>query len=309
MDAISPFDAGKLKPGSDNDSSELESLEAAHSIQGSASKKVTSDQAGSFAGGKLKYPRNNFRPFRKVMSIVGKTVNEYSLVEAGDRIMVAISGGKDSLSMLSILIALKERAPIDFEIFAYTLDQGQPLFETSQLKAHYMALEVEHYIEKHDTFSVVQEKLEENQTPCSLCSRLRRGILYSEAQRLGANKIALGHHADDAFETLLMNMFYTGRLAAISPKLKSDDQKNIVIRPLIELEESMLQEISDHMNLPVIPCYTCDSGENMQRQRIKRLIDNEAKLNPQVRSSLKNALKNIQPRHLWDEGNFDFEKM
>lgn len=235
------------------------------------------------------------------MRSAGKSIQQYNLIEENDRILVAVSGGKDSLVMLNVLLALKARSPVKFDLFAYTLDQGQPAFETGNLKAHFEALNIEHYIEKQDTYSIVAEKIEPGQTPCFLCSRLRRGILYSEAERLGANKIALGHHLDDAAETLLMNMFYNGRTASIPPLLVSDDQKHTVIRPLIEVEERLLQETSDYFEMPVIPCFTCDGGENMQRSRIKGLLQREMEINPNIKSSIRNALKKVQPRHLWSQ--------
>ncbi len=250
----------------------------------------------------LRIPPASFKPFRKILRVAGKTIHDYRLIEKNDRILVAVSGGKDSLVMLSILLALQAKSPVPFEIFAYTVDQGQPQFQTGGLAAHFSALKIEHYIEKHDTYSIVTEKLDEGQTPCFLCSRLRRGILYSEAKRLGANKIALGHHLDDAAETLLMNLFYNGRNASIPPVLHSDDRQNIVIRPLIEVEEKWLRETAEYLKMPVIPCYTCDSGENMQRQRIKKLLQAEEEKNPHVKSSIRHALKNVQTRHLWSFG-------
>lgn len=238
--------------------------------------------------------------FKKLMRTIGKSVFDYQLIEKNDRIMVCISGGKDSLFMLSALISLKEKSPIPFTIFAYTLDQGQPEFNRNLLENYYKDLGIEYEIGSYDVYSVLQEKLEPNQTQCFLCSRIRRGILYTEAKRLGANKLALGHHADDAFETLLLNLFYTGRTAAIPPKLLSDDGENTVIRPLIEVYEKDIIEITSHMNLPIIPCSVCGSQEKLNRQRIKKLLQSEEKQNPYLKSSLKKALKNIQQRHLWE---------
>ena len=247
------------------------------------------------------YPRNTYKPFRKILKTVGTTCATYKLIEPGDRIMVAVSGGKDSLCMLSILIALQKKAPFEFEIFAFTLDQGQPDFASQKLKDHFASYEIENYVELHDTFSIVQEKLEENQTQCFLCSRMRRGILYSRARELGANKIALGHHSDDAFQTLLLNLFYSGRNAAIPPLLLNDQGDVTVIRPLIELDETLLIDMAEHMQMPILPCNVCGSQDNLQRQRMKRLLKDEELINPSVRSSMKKALKTIQPRHLWDQ--------
>jgi len=241
-----------------------------------------------------------FKPFRKLLKMVGRTSFQYNLIEKNDRIMVAISGGKDSLTMLSLLIALKERSPVPFTFFAYTLDQGQPGFNRQILENHYQSLGVEYEIGSYDVFSVITQKLEPDQTQCFLCSRLRRGILYTEAQRLKATKIALGHHSDDAAETLLLNLFYNGRLAAIPPKLFSDDGKNIVIRPLIEVAERDIIEVANHLKLPIIPCSVCGTQEKLQRKRIKQLLSSEEENNPFLKSSIKRALKNLQPRHLWE---------
>jgi len=239
------------------------------------------------------------KQYRKLLRVMGKTIHTYNLIEKNDRIMVCVSGGKDSLALLHLLIKIRKRSPVPFTCFAYTLDQNQPEFNTGVLEEHYRSLGVEYHIEKHNVYDIVQEKLDPNATQCSLCSRLRRGILYTEAERLGATKMAMGHHADDAAETLLLNLFYTGRMAAIPPKLISDDKKNTVIRPLIEVSESQIIEFASTMKLPVIPCSVCGSQENLQRQRIKRLLSDEEKNNPHLKSSIKSALRNVQPRHLW----------
>lgn len=214
--------------------------------------------------------------------------------------MVAVSGGKDSLLLLSVLSALRDRSPVPFTIFAYTLDQGQPGFNKNILADHYKNLGIEYEIGSYDIFSIITEKLEPDQTQCFMCSRLRRGLLYSEAVRLKANKIALGHHSDDAAETLFLNLFYNGRLASIPPKLLSDDHKNTVIRPLIEVAEKDIIEVAQFMKLPVIPCTVCGSQEKLQRKRIKQLLQSEEQNNPYMKSSIKRALKNVQRRHLWE---------
>ena len=213
--------------------------------------------------------------------------------------MVAVSGGKDSIGLLYLLLDIREKSPIPFEIFAYTLDQSQPGFDSSELEEFYKDLGVEYYIEKEDTYSVVLDKTEHGKTYCSLCSRLRRGILYSKKGQYKANKLALGHHADDAMQTLMLNLLYSGRLAAISPKLISDDKNHIVIRPLIEADESELEWLSKVMGFPIIPCNLCSNQKNLQRQRIKKWIQKEESINPVVRGSFKSALKKVEPRHLW----------
>lgn len=250
---------------------------------------------------------DNFRKrYKRILNKTGKAIEEYNLIEQNDRIMVAVSGGKDSLALLYILSDLQQKAPVDFEIFAYTLDQAQPGFDATDLLQFYKKLEVEYYIETQDTYSIVKEKIPEGQTYCSLCSRLRRGILYSEAERLKATKVALGHHSDDAAETLLMNMFYNGRLAAMAPKLLNDAGTMTIIRPLIKVEENECAWLAERLDFPVMPCNLCNSQSNLQRQRIKKLLQNESDQNPKLRSSIQTAITNVQPRHLADTSLFEF---
>ena len=247
---------------------------------------------------------------KRILHRTGMAIEKYKLIENGDRIMIAVSGGKDSLTMLQVLLALRDKAPVQFELFAFTLDQAQPGFETADLIEFYKKLNIEYVIEKEDTYSVVKSKIKEGDTYCSLCSRLRRGILYKKAKEFHANKIALGHHADDSMETLFMNMLYTGRMAAMPPALLNDEESCVVIRPLILNDESDIQKFSDLMKFPVIPCNLCGSQENLQRNRIKKWLHEEEKTNPLVKSSLKRAMANIQPRHLWDDSlmSFKFEQ-
>jgi len=240
------------------------------------------------------------KPFKKILKIAAKSIFEYQLIEKNDRIMIAISGGKDSLIMLHILAALRDKSPVPFTIFAYTLDQGQPGFNRQILKEHYESMGIEYEIGSYNIFSIVSAKLAPDQTQCFLCSRLRRGILYSEAVRLKADKIAFGHHSDDAAETLLLNLFYNGRLAAIPPKLTSDDKRNVVIRPLIEVKEKDITEAAQILKLPVIPCSVCGSQEKLQRKRIKQFLASEEEHNKNLKSSMKRAMKNVQRRHLWE---------
>ena len=239
------------------------------------------------------------KKYKKLLHGVGRSISEYGLISENDRIMVAVSGGKDSIGLLYLLLDIRRRAPITFELFAYTLDQAQPGFDTSKLEEFYRSLKVEYYIEKEDTYSIVLDKIEPRKTYCSLCSRLRRGILYSKKDEYKANKLALGHHADDAMETLMLNILYSGRLAAISPKLCSDDKNHIVIRPLIETDELGLKWLAKIMDFPIIPCNLCGNQENLQRQRIKKWLQEEQNINPVVRGSFKSALKKVEPRHLW----------
>ena len=243
--------------------------------------------------------KSNTKRYKQLLSKVGNTIFEYGLIEDGDRIMTAVSGGKDSLGLLHLLLEIKRKAPISFDVFAYTLDQAQPEYDGSDLEKHYQKLGIEYYLERKDTYSVVIEKTLPGKTYCSLCSRLRRGILYKKKTEYKATKLALGHHADDAMETLLMNLFYSGRMAAIAPKLFSDDKQHTVIRPLIEVDESEMKWLAQTMKFPVIPCNLCNNQKNLQRQRMKRWIHNEEKINPVIRGSFKSALKKVELRHLW----------
>lgn len=253
------------------------------------------------------YKIRNKKNYKKLMRLTGQAIEQYNLIEEGDRIMVAVSGGKDSFSLLHVLIDLQKKSLINFSLFAYNLDQGQPDFQTQKIKNYVEQLNIEHYFVKEDTFSVTKEKVQANESYCSLCARFRRGILYREANRLKANKIALGHHCDDAIETLLMNLFYSGRMAAMAPILQSDDKKNIVIRPFIFVEEKMLSDFSQYMNFPVTDCGSCKTHSNKERARLKQWIQEETQRNSVVRFSLRRAMSNVQPRHLWDNRFFDFE--
>ena len=202
---------------------------------------------------------------------VGKAIVDYNMIEAGDRVMVCLSGGKDSYAMLDVLLNLQKSSPVKFELVAVNMDQKQPGFPEHVLPAYLDGLGVEYYIVEKDTYSVVKSVIPEGKTTCGLCSRLRRGTLYGFAEKIGATKIALGHHRDDVVETLFLNMFYAGRLKAMPPKLLSDDKRNIVIRPLFYCHESDLVEYAEHKEFPIIPCNLCGSQENLQRQAIKRV--------------------------------------
>ncbi len=237
---------------------------------------------------------------KKLLKSLASASHDFGLIEPGDRVMVCVSGGKDSLSMLRLLRRIKERAPFEFSLVAVNVDQGQPNFPTDVLPNYFAREGYEYRIVTEDTYSVVKEKVPAGKTYCSLCSRLRRGILYTTAHKLGATKIALGHHRDDVLETLLLNLFYSGQLKAMPPKLRSDDGQNIVIRPLIYCAEAEIEEYARLCQFPIIPCDLCGSQENLQRKRVKRLIDELHRDNPHVRQNMFSALSNIRPSHLLD---------
>jgi tRNA 2-thiocytidine biosynthesis protein TtcA len=223
--------------------------------------------------------------------------------------MVCVSGGKDSYAMLDILLKLRERAPINFEIVAVNLDQKQPNFPAEILPNYLKSLGVSFHIEEQDTYSVVKRVIPEGKTTCGLCSRLRRGILYRVADELGATKIALGHHRDDILETLMLNMFYAGKLKGMPPKLRSDDGKHIVIRPLAYVPEKLLERYAADMNFPIIPCDLCGSQPNLQRQAMKQMLREWEKQYPGRVESLFRSMHHIVPSHLMDGEAFDFQNL
>ncbi|MBW2159641.1 MAG: tRNA 2-thiocytidine(32) synthetase TtcA [Deltaproteobacteria bacterium] len=229
---------------------------------------------------------------------MGRCIADYELIEPGDRVMVAISGGKDSYTLLHLLERARQRAPVPFEIIAVHLDQGQPGYDGTALEAWLRDEGYEHQIVRKDTYQVVTKVIPEGQTYCSMCSRLRRGILYNVAQSLGCSKIALGHHRDDAIETLMLNMMFNGSLSAMPAKLVSDDGRNTVIRPLLYSSERDISAYSEHLDFPIIPCNLCGSQENLWRQQVKEMLDDLEKRAPQVRQSMLAALKNVRTSHL-----------
>jgi len=237
---------------------------------------------------------------------VGTAIADYKMIEAGDKVMVCLSGGKDSYAMLEILRNLQKTAPIDFELVAVNLDQKQPGFPEHVLPEYLTEQGVPFHILEKDTYSIVTERVPENKTFCGLCSRLRRGSLYGFAQEIGATKIALGHHRDDIVETLFLNMFFGGKLKAMPPKLLSDDKKNIVIRPLAYCREDDLALLAEYKKFPIIPCNLCGSQENLQRQVIKDMLQGWEREYPGRTETIFSAIKNVAPSQLADSGLFDF---
>ncbi len=236
----------------------------------------------------------------------GQAIVDYNMIEAGDRVMVCLSGGKDSFGMLDILMYLREHAPIDFELVAVNLDQKQPGFPAEVLPAYLRELGIPFHIENQDTYSIVKRVVPEGKTTCSLCSRLRRGILYRVAGELGATKIALGHHREDMLETLFLNMFFGGKLKGMPPKLVSDDGKNIVIRPLAYCTEKDLAAWAEVRKFPIIPCDLCGSQEQLQRKQVKQMLAEWQKRFPGRIESMFRSLQNVVPSHLADVRHYDF---
>ena len=238
---------------------------------------------------------------------VGRAIGDFNMIEDGDVVMVCCSGGKDSYSLLSLLLSLRERAPIDFRIIAMNLDQKQPGFPAEVLPAYFEKLGIEYRIVTEDTYSIVKDKIPEGKTTCSLCSRLRRGIIYRVARELGATKIALGHHRDDMLETLFLNMFFGGRIKSMPPKLTSDDGQHVVIRPLAYCSERDVARFARAMDFPIIPCNLCGSQENLQRKHVKAMLQEWEQRHPGRIQSLTTALANVVPSHLQDQRLFDFK--
>lgn len=243
---------------------------------------------------------------KRIRRETGKAIEQFGMIEANDKVMVCLSGGKDSYTLLDTLLYLQRVAPIRFELVAVNLDQKQPGFPEHVLPEYLQQLGVDYEIVEEDTYSIVKDKIPEGKTTCSLCSRLRRGILYKTAKRLGATKIALGHHRDDMIETLFLNMFHGGKLKSMPPKLVSDNGEHVVIRPLAFCREKDIARYAEAMAFPIIPCNLCGSQENLQRKQIKAMLSEWDKRFPGRIESLFTAMQNVTPSHLVDANLFDF---
>ena len=246
---------------------------------------------------------------KRLRRMTAEAVTDYNMIEDGDRIMVCLSGGKDSYTMLDMLLHLQKVAPIRFEIVAVNMDQKQPGFPEHVLPAYLDGLGIDYHILERDTYSIVKEKVPEGKTTCSLCSRLRRGNLYTFADEIGATKMALGHHRDDIVETFFLNMFYGGNLKAMPPKLRADDGRNVVIRPLAYCSEKDIAAYSELREFPIIPCNLCGSQENLQRQVVKGMLRSWEQETPGRIDNIFRALRHVQPSQLADTSLFDFANL
>jgi len=257
----------------------------------------------------LKTEREDHKLEKRLCREVGRAIVDFNMIEEGDKVMVCLSGGKDSYAMLDILLKLQKRAPINFELIAVNLDQKQPGFPEHVLPDYLNKLGVPFHIENQDTYSIVTRVIEEGKTMCSLCSRLRRGILYRVAGDLGATKIALGHHRDDMLQTFFLNMFFAAKLKGMPPKLVSDDGKNIVIRPMAYTTEKDLTRWAEVQQFPIIPCTLCGSQENLQRKQVGNMLREWEKKHPGRIENMFAALQNIVPSHLMDSKRHDFKNL
>lgn len=253
---------------------------------------------------KIAYENNKLH--KRLCRLVGQAIGDFNMIEDGDKVMVCLSGGKDSYGLLDILLTLRERAPIHFDIVAVNLDQKQPNFPAHVLPDYLTRIGVPFHIENQDTYSIVKRVIPEGKTTCSLCSRLRRGILYRVAGELGATKIALGHHRDDILETFFLNMFFGAKIKGMPPKLQSDDGKHIVIRPLAYVKEVDMERYAELKQFPIIPCDLCGSQENLQRKQIKAMLRDWEKKSPGRVENTFSALSTVVPSHLMDRSLFGF---
>lgn len=244
---------------------------------------------------------------KKLLHYTGKAIADFNMIQTGDRVLVCLSGGKDSFTMLQLLSKLQKKAKQKFEIVSFTLDQKQPGWDDTKLKAWLEDKNIPHVVFKEDTYSIVVDKIPANKTYCSLCSRLRRGIIYRYANDNGFNKVALGHHRDDLITTYLMSILYSGKTKSMPPKLLSDDKKHIVIRPLAYCQEKDIIEYAEQEGFPIIPCNLCGSQENLTRKKVSKLIQTLADDNPKVPSNILHALQSIEPSQLMDKRFWDFK--
>lgn len=243
---------------------------------------------------------------KKLLHYLGKAIADFKMIKKDDRVMVCLSGGKDSFTLLKLLNQLRMEWHYSFELFSYTLDQSQPGWDDTALRHYLDNQRIPFEIETRDTYSVVKEKIPEGKTYCSLCSRLRRGNIYRYAEENGFNKVALGHHRDDLIQTLLMSILYSGQIRSMPPKLLTDNKKNIVIRPLAYCQENDIKIYAEEQQFPIIPCNLCGSQENLARVRVKKLIEQLAEENPKVPSNILHALQSVQPSQLMDKSLWDF---
>lgn len=246
---------------------------------------------------------------KKLLHYTGKAIADYNMIQKGDRVMVCLSGGKDSFTLLSLLHLLKKRSNHKFEVFAFTLDQAQPGWDDSVLRRWLDARNIPHEILTRDTYSIVKEKIPEGKTYCSLCSRLRRGIIYRYAEERGYTKIALGHHRDDLIQSLLMSILYNGDIRSMPPKLLSDNKKHIVIRPMCYVQEKDIIHYAQEQAYPIIPCNLCGSQENLARKKVGHLIKTLAEENPKVPSNMLHALQSMKPSQMMDKNLWDFKNL
>jgi tRNA 2-thiocytidine biosynthesis protein TtcA len=246
---------------------------------------------------------------KKLLHYTGKAIADFNMIQAKDRIMVCLSGGKDSFTMLKMLRSLQQRARGKFELFAFTLDQSQPGWNDEKLREWLEAIKIPYQILTKDTYTIVKDKIPEGNTYCSLCSRLRRGIIYTYAEEHGFNKVALGHHRDDLIRTLMMSIMYNGEIKSMPPKLLSDNKRHIVIRPLAYCQESDIIEYAKEQAFPIIPCTLCGSQENLARQRVKNLIDQLTLENPKIPSNMLHALTSVKLSQLMDRNRWDFKNL
>ena len=246
---------------------------------------------------------------KKLLHYTGKAIADFNMIQTGDRVMVCLSGGKDSFTLLSLLATLRKRSGFKFELFSFTLDQAQPGWDDQGLRSWLEQQAIPYAILREDTYSIVTDKLPAGKTYCSLCSRLRRGIIYRYAREHGFTKIALGHHRDDLIETLLMSQLYNGEIKSMPPKLITDDRRHIVIRPLAYCQEQDIAAYATHMHYPIIPCNLCGSQQNLARQRVKTLLNQLAADNPKIKSNLLHALTRVQFSQLMDERHWDFRHL